>query len=129
MLLNVQICDGLSSKSWWLVKLPNSFCLVLSCASLIGKICSWNFVKEASYQKLADSNTYNCTTCEISWKDKEKAGMFYLLQAYTSVRGTSPELKDNRDLAVLMNNVSFHSKLVDVPERLLMEVSDLSIFW
>ncbi|KAK2568441.1 Nck-associated protein 1-like protein [Acropora cervicornis] len=50
------------------------------------------------------------------------------LQAYTSVRGTSPELKDNRDLAVLMNNVSFHSKLVDVPERLLMEVSDLSIF-
>ena len=55
--------------------------------------------------------------------------MFYVLQAYTSVRGTSPELKDNRDLAVLMNNVSFHSKLVDVPERLLMEVSDLSIFW
>ncbi|KAM7436175.1 Nck-associated protein 1 [Porites harrisoni] len=50
------------------------------------------------------------------------------LQAYTSVRGASPELKENKDLAVLMNNVSFHSKLVDAPERLLNEISDLSIF-
>lgn len=50
------------------------------------------------------------------------------LQAYTSVRGASPELKDNRDLAVLMNNVAFHSKLVDASERLLNEISDLSIF-
>lgn len=50
------------------------------------------------------------------------------LQAYTSVRGAAPELKDNRDLAVLMNNVAFHSKLVDTPERLLNEISDLSIF-
>ncbi|RMX61247.1 hypothetical protein pdam_00007400 [Pocillopora damicornis] len=47
------------------------------------------------------------------------------LQAYTSVRGAAPELKDNRDLAVLMNNVAFHSKLVDTPERLLNEISDL----
>lgn len=54
---------------------------------------------------------------------------FLLFQAYTSVRGASPELKENKDLAVLMNNVSFHSKLVDAPERLLNEISDLSIFW
>lgn len=51
------------------------------------------------------------------------------LQAYTSVRGSSPELKDNRDLAILMNNVSFHSTLVDSQEEILNEVSDLSIFW
>jgi len=51
------------------------------------------------------------------------------LQAYTSVRGAAPELKDNKDLAVLMNNVAFHSKLVDAPEKLLNEISDLSIFW
>lgn len=50
------------------------------------------------------------------------------LQAYTSIRGAAPELKDNKDLAVLMNNVSFHSKLVDAPEKLLNEISDLSIF-
>lgn len=55
--------------------------------------------------------------------------VFLLFQAYTSVRGASPELKENKDLAVLMNNVSFHSKLVDAPERLLNEISDLSIFW
>ena len=51
------------------------------------------------------------------------------LQAYTSVRGSSPELKDNRDLAILMNNVSFHSRLVDTQDDILNEVSDLSIFW
>lgn len=56
-------------------------------------------------------------------------GFSFLLQAYTSVRGAAPELKDNKDLAVLMNNVAFHSKLVDAPERLLNETSDLSIFW
>lgn len=50
------------------------------------------------------------------------------LQAYTSVRGAAPELKDNRDLAVLMNNVAFHSKLVDTPDKLLNEISDMSIF-
>ncbi|EDO45022.1 predicted protein [Nematostella vectensis] len=50
------------------------------------------------------------------------------LQAYTSVRGSSPELKDNRDLVELMNNVVFHSKLVDLQDETLAEVSDLSIF-
>ncbi|XP_031558221.1 nck-associated protein 1 homolog isoform X1 [Actinia tenebrosa] len=50
------------------------------------------------------------------------------LQAYTSVRGSSPELKDNRDLSILMNNVAFHTSLVDRQERILFDVSDLSIF-
>lgn len=49
------------------------------------------------------------------------------LQAYTSVRGCVPELKENRDLAVLMNTIVMHTKLVDVQDDILNEVSDLSV--
>lgn len=49
------------------------------------------------------------------------------LQAYTSVRGSVPELKDNRELAVLMNTITMHTKLVDSQEEILNEASDLSI--
>lgn len=51
------------------------------------------------------------------------------LQAYTSVRGSVPELKDNRELAVLMNTIIMHTKLVDAQEEILNEASDLSILW
>lgn len=50
------------------------------------------------------------------------------LQAYTSIRGAAPEIKDIRDLAHLMNTISFHSKLVDNQEGLLSEVADLTFF-
>ena len=55
--------------------------------------------------------------------------MWLYVQAYTSVRSASPELKDNRDLAVLMNTVAFHTLLVDSQEEILNETSELSIFW
>lgn len=51
------------------------------------------------------------------------------IQAYTSVRGSAPEIKNIRDMAILMNSVSFHSKLVDNQEGLLSEVADLTFFW
>lgn len=49
------------------------------------------------------------------------------LQAYTSVRGSVPELKENRELAVLMNTIVMHTKLVDIQDNILNDVSDLSI--
>ncbi|XP_065648480.1 nck-associated protein 1 homolog isoform X3 [Hydra vulgaris] len=49
------------------------------------------------------------------------------LQTYTSVRGSVPELKDNKDLAMLMNTISLHTKLVDSQDSILNEVSDLSL--
>jgi hypothetical protein len=51
------------------------------------------------------------------------------MQAYTSIRGAAPEIKDIRDMAVLLNTLSFHSKLVDNQEGLLSEVADLTFFW
>ncbi|XP_065072072.1 nck-associated protein 1 homolog [Rhopilema esculentum] len=50
------------------------------------------------------------------------------LQAYTSVRGVVPELKDMRDLATLMNTIVLHTNLVDSQAEILNEVSDLSLF-
>lgn len=49
------------------------------------------------------------------------------LQAYTSIRGSMPELKDNRELAVLMNTIVLHTKLVDQQEDVISDVADLSI--
>ena len=45
------------------------------------------------------------------------------------MRGSVPELKENRELAVLMNTIVLHTKLVDTQEELMNEVSDLSIAW
>ena len=50
-------------------------------------------------------------------------------QAYTSIRGSVPELKENRELAVLMNTVVLHTKLVDQQEDVVNDVADLSILW
>lgn len=50
------------------------------------------------------------------------------LQAYTSVGRYPMHLFDHRDLAVLMNMVVFHTKMVDFVDELLTETSDLSIY-
>ena len=55
--------------------------------------------------------------------------IYLCTQAYTSIRGAAPEIKDIRDMAVLLNTISFHSKLVDNQEGLLSEVADLTFFW
>ena len=53
----------------------------------------------------------------------------FRFQAYTSIRGSVPELKENRELAVLMNTIVLHTKLVDQQEDVICDVADLSILW
>jgi NCK-associated protein 1 len=50
-------------------------------------------------------------------------------QAYTSVNKAQLVLSENRDLASLLDTVVFHSKMVDYLDEILVETSDLSIFW
>ena len=38
-------------------------------------------------------------------------------------------LKDHQDLAKHLNTIVFHTKMVDYLDELLVEVSDLSIYW
>lgn len=53
---------------------------------------------------------------------------WFRLQAYSSVARYPMHLFDHRDLAVLMNMVVFHTKMVDNLDELVLESSDLSIF-
>ena len=52
-----------------------------------------------------------------------------LLQAYTSVSKASLSLADHRELGKMMNTIIFHTKMVDSLVEMLVETSDLSIFW
>ena len=38
-------------------------------------------------------------------------------------------LKDHREMASLLNQISFHSTMVDNLDEILTETSDLSLFW
>ena len=51
------------------------------------------------------------------------------LQAYTSVAKSQLVLNDHRDLAILLNTVTFHMKMVDALDDMLTDTSDLSLFW
>lgn len=57
--------------------------------------------------------------------------MFFavLVQAYTSVSKASLSLADHRELGKMMNTIIFHTKMVDSLVEMLVETSDLSIFW
>jgi NCK-associated protein 1 len=51
------------------------------------------------------------------------------MQAYTSVSKASLSLADHRELGKMMNTIIFHTKMVDSLVEMLVETSDLSIFW
>lgn len=49
-------------------------------------------------------------------------------QAYTSVTKAPLQLRENHDLAKVMNLIVFHTKMLDSVEELIVETSDLSFF-
>lgn len=54
---------------------------------------------------------------------------WFRFQTYTSVAKLPFSLMKHTSLSKILNTISFHSKLVDSIEELLMDTSDLSIFW
>lgn len=54
---------------------------------------------------------------------------WFRLQAYTSVSKAQLLLQENKDLASLIDIIVFHTKMVDYLDEMLVETSDLSIFW
>ena len=50
-------------------------------------------------------------------------------QAYTSVGKGSIFIRDHEDLAKHMNTVVFHTKMVDYLDEMIVETSDLSLYW
>lgn len=51
------------------------------------------------------------------------------LQAYTSVSKSPLVLAEHRELASALDTISFHTKMVDYLDEIMVETSDLSIFW
>jgi len=51
------------------------------------------------------------------------------LQAYTSVSKAQLVLSEHPDLASILDTIVFHTKMVDYLDEILVETSDLSIFW
>ena len=50
-------------------------------------------------------------------------------QAYTSMGKAGIILRDHKDLAKHMNTIVFHTKMVDYLDEMLVETSDLSMYW
>ncbi|XP_045128198.1 membrane-associated protein Hem-like isoform X1 [Portunus trituberculatus] len=53
---------------------------------------------------------------------------WFRLQAYSTSNRPGLNLKDKRELAALINQIIFHTKVVDYLDEMLIETSDLSIF-
>ena len=51
------------------------------------------------------------------------------MQAYTSVDRSGLHLSKVKDMARHINTLVFHTKMVDYLEDMLVETSDLSIYW
>ncbi|XP_064419673.1 nck-associated protein 1 isoform X5 [Latimeria chalumnae] len=75
----------------------------------------------SSFQTLVeDGEVFDFRGMRLDW---------FRLQAYTSVSKASLSLADHRELGKMMNTIIFHTKMVDSLVEMLVETSDLSIFW
>ncbi len=79
-----------------------------------------NTISALNVRLIENNETINLRSLRLDW---------FRFQAYTSVSKLPYSLMKNTYLAKTMNTIVFHSKLVDFIDELLMETSDLSIFW
>lgn len=77
-------------------------------------------ISKLSVKQVEDGELFDFRPLRLDW---------FRLQAYTSVGRYPMNLFKHGDLAVLMNMIVYHSKLVDFLDELLLETSDLSSFW
>ncbi|KAK7078914.1 Nck-associated protein 1, partial [Halocaridina rubra] len=53
---------------------------------------------------------------------------WFRLQAYSTANRSGLQLREKRELSALINQIVFHTKMVDYLDEMLIETSDLSIF-
>ncbi|XP_074659971.1 nck-associated protein 1-like [Tubulanus polymorphus] len=78
-----------------------------------------NIMQSLSVKQVEMNELFDFRGIRLDW---------FRLQAYTSVSKAAFSLCDYRNLAVHMNMVSFHTKMVDSLDEMLLETSDLSIY-
>ncbi|KAF6115189.1 NCK associated protein 1 [Phyllostomus discolor] len=79
-----------------------------------------NTMTSLSVKQVEDGEVFDFRGMRLDW---------FRLQAYTSVSKASLSLADHRELGKMMNTIIFHTKMVDSLVEMLVETSDLSIFW
>ena len=92
--------------------LPEDEAILLS--SFHSAISTLNIVQ------IENNESINLRSLRLDW---------FRFQAYTSVSKLPFSLLKHSSLAKSMNTISFHSKCVDFIDELLLETSDLSLFW
>lgn len=76
-------------------------------------------ISNLSVKQVENNQVFDFRGLRLDW---------FRLQAYTSVSRYPVHLFDHRDLAVLMNMIVFHTKMVDFLDEMLLETSDLSLY-
>ncbi|KAG7283591.1 hypothetical protein CRUP_026518 [Coryphaenoides rupestris] len=79
-----------------------------------------NTMTSLSVKQVEDGDVFDFRGMRLDW---------FRLQAYTSVSKASLGLVDHKELGKMMNTIIFHTKMVDSLVEMLVETSDLSIFW
>ncbi|XP_062827137.1 nck-associated protein 1-like isoform X1 [Anolis carolinensis] len=76
-------------------------------------------VSSLTIKQVDEKEKFDFTGLRLDW---------FRLQAYTSVTKAPLQLRENHDIAKVMNLIIFHTKMLDSVEELMVETSDLSIF-
>lgn len=98
-----QVIQGLEN-------LPEDESIILS--SMCNEIGSLSVKQE-------EGTTFDFRGIRLDW---------FRLQAYSTANRTGLKLKDSRELAALINQIVFHTKMVDYLDEMLIETADFSIF-
>lgn len=102
---------ALNGKLQSLKVLPEDESIILS------SICQT--VANLTVKQVEDNEIFNFVPLRLDW---------FRLQAYTSCGRSQLPLTDYPDLAALLDQTVFHTKMVDYLDEMLVETSDLSIF-
>ncbi len=78
-----------------------------------------NTISAINVKQIENHESVNFKPLRLDW---------FRFQTYTSV-SKNATFSLMKAVAKIMNTISFHTKLVDNLEELLIETSDLSIFW
>lgn len=79
----------------------------------------YNTVANLSIKQIEENEVFDFRGLRLDW---------FRLQAYTSISKYSLNLHDHRNLAIMMNTIVFHTKMVDYLDQMMTETSELSIF-
>lgn len=102
---------ALNAKLQNLKVLPEDESIILS------SICQT--IANLSVKQVEDNEVFNFIPLRLDW---------FRLQAYTSYGRSQLVLGDYPDMAALIDQTIFHTKMVDYLDEMLVETSDLSIF-